>query len=465
MPLALVPRGQTLPSALGLLFAGLLFAASLRAQGAAGAGASLSGAVSNAAPIRPLAQNHVVVGESPAPGEVPLYSPTILRLDTGRLVAGYTRATDDTAKHGRSAEVLLTSDDHGVTWTKRAELPSLQGRIFAAGKSLYYLSTGAGLPMSRSDDQGVTWSKPVPLTAKELVWQQTPANVWHTRGNVYLAFERRNKIINTWGPSEKALVLLRARAGDDLTQPKAWTFSSELVFSDVVPGVRENNVGLEYFGVPFFPQAYPNRMEIAKSPRRTMPPIGWVEPGVVQIMDPDHVWFDPSGHTFHILARAHTGGTGFACLTKVVENSDGSMTMSLEQAPSGKKMLYLPVPGGQLRFHILYDAKSQLYWLVGSQATDSMTRADRMPKERFDLPYNERQRLVLHFSRNLVDWCFAGLVAKADSPKESRHYASMDIDGDDLVILSRSGDTRAKNAHEGNIITFHRVTDFRQLVY
>jgi hypothetical protein len=177
------------------------------------------------------------------------------------------------------------------------------------------------------------------------------------------------------------------------------------------------------------------------------------------------VWFDPTGHTFHLLARAHTGGTGFACLTKVTENADDTMTMSLERAPSGKTMLYLPLPGGQLRFHVLYDAKTRLYWLIGSQATDSMTRPDRLAKERFDLPYNERQRLVLHFSRNLVDWCFAGLVAKVDSPQASRHYASMDIDGDDLVILSRSGDERAKSAHEGNLITFHRVKNFRDLVY
>ena len=422
----------------------------------------------DAAPVRPLAQDHVIVGESPAPLEVPLYAPTILRLNSGRLVAGYTRATGTNPKHGPSAEVLLTSDDHGATWLKRAELPSLQGRLFAAGGRIYYVATGAGMPASRSDDHGVTWSNPVSLTAAALVWQQTPANVWHANGNVYLAFERRNKVIDAWGPSEKALVLLRARADADLTRPETWTISSELVFSDVVPGVRSNEInhtGLDFLGIPFFKEDYPNRAPVSTSPRRTMPPIGWVEPSVVQIVDPNHVWFDPTGHTFHLLARAHTGGTGFACLTKVVENPDGTMTMSLEHAPSGKTMLYLPLPGGQMRFHVLYDAKTKLYWLLGSQATDSMTRPDRLEKERFDLPYNERQRLVLHFSRNLVDWCFAGLVDKVVSPRESRHYASMDCDGDDLVILSRSGDARAKSAHDGNLITFHRVKNFRDLVY
>ena len=78
---------------------------------------------------------------------------------------------------------------------------------------------------------------------------------------------------------------------------------------------------------------------------------------------------------------------------------------------------------------------------------------------------NERHRLALHFSTNCIDWCFVGLVAVGDTPKQARHYASMAIDDGDLVILSRSGDKDAKTAHDGNMITFHRVKDFRNLMY
>jgi hypothetical protein len=39
------------------------------------------------------------------------------------------------------------------------------------------------------------------------------------------------------------------------------------------------------------------------------------------------------------------------------------------------------------------------------------------------------------------------------------------IDGEDLCIVSRSGDEHARTAHDGNIITFHRVRNFRSLVY
>jgi hypothetical protein len=141
------------------------------------------------------------------------------------------------------------------------------------------------------------------------------------------------------------------------------------------------------------------------------------------------------------------------------------METTLEMVPSGKRVLYLPCPGGQMRFHVLYDEPSERYWLLSTQATDSMRRPEALPPGRYGLPNNERRRLVLHFSRNLVDWCFAGVVAIGETEVASRHYASMAVDGDDLVVLSRSGDARAKSAHDGNLITLHRVPGFRDLVY
>ena len=94
-----------------------------------------------------------------------------------------------------------------------------------------------------------------------------------------------------------------------------------------------------------------------------------------------------------------------------------------------------------------------------------MRRIEYLDDERYGLPSDERCRLTLHYSKNMVDWCFACLVDKGDTEKQSRHYASMDIDGDDLVIASRSGDADAFDAHCGNLITFHRVRRFRDLIY
>jgi hypothetical protein len=258
------------------------------------------------------------------------------------------------------------------------------------------------------------------------------------------------------GPSaaQAASVLMRAKVDADLTRPESWTFASKLRPAEVLGGLD-----LGGFGVPFYePGSRP-------APGRQMGEFTWSESHVVQFLDPEHLWFHPRGKTFHLWARANTGGSGYAAVLKVVEQDDGSLVTQLETAPSGKKMLFVPCPGGQMKFHILYDDVTRKYWLLSTQATDSMARPDRLPPNRYNLPFDQRRRLQLHFSKNMIDWCFAGLVAVGPAEHASRHYASMVIDGDDLLVLSRSGDTRARSAHDGNLITFHRINDFRRLVY
>lgn len=414
-------------------------------------------------PVRPLAQDYIVVGESPKPLTIPLYNPTILRLESGRLVAGYMQSNKGDKKTPGAGMHMLTSDDGGLTWKERALMPRIgQARLIVAGGKIYMIGSGGVMYVTRSDDSGTTWTEPSEIAKGP--WHQTASNFIRAKGNVYLVIEKRiGNEITTWLPGELAPILMRAKETDDLTKASSWAFSSELPFKELISGYRTNNLEMDYFGVPFFPSTFPDRYSTA--PKRECAPIGWLEANVARITDPDHYWHDPAGKTFHILMRGHTGGTGYAALAKVVERDDGTMETMLETVPSGKKILFLPVPGGQMRFHITYDEKTKLHWLLGSQAMDSMTRSERLAADRYNLPNNERHRLVLHFSKNLVDWCFAGLVATGDSAGQARHYASMDIDGDDLVILSRSGDARAKNAHEGNIITFHRVKNFRDLVY
>mgnify|MGYP003717122329 CR=1 FL=1 len=415
-------------------------------------------------PIRALAQNHVVVAESPNPENIPLYNPSIVCLPSGRLIVSYLQS----GKHDpdvSSKSYILSSDDGGETWQNRAELRMGQARLFLAQDSIYIIGSGRELCISRSDDFGDTWSNPSVLAGGS--WHQTASNFLLAKGNVYLAIEKRtDREIQGWAVGDLAPILMRAKETDDLADAASWTFASELAFKDILPGYRQNDPEINWFGVPFYRQSFPRDTILSRNPvTRRFAPMGWLEANVARVVDPNHYWFDPDGNTFHLLMRANTGGTGYAALAKVTENEDGTMTTSLETVPSGKTMLFLPVPGGQMRFHIVYDEASELYWLLGSQATDSMSRAQTLAPERFSLPNNERHRLVLHFSKNLVDWCFAGVVAIGDAPGQARHYAAMAIDGDDLVVVSRSGDARAKSAHDGNLITFHRVADFRALVY
>jgi hypothetical protein len=412
-------------------------------------------------PVRPLANDYVVVFESPSPTNVYCYTPGLARLASGRLVATMDLGGSG-MKKGEPRGRCFTSDDRGKTWTLRTSFPFGHARPFAAGGALYILGQSGDLMVVRSDNGGETWGAPAKLTEKQH-WHQSACNVWFANGCVYLVMERRvASAIQSWPVGELAPVLMRGKVGDDLTKRESWAFASELSFHDTIPNI-EADPAIDFFGVPFYPSAYPRGA--LPAPKRNSAPIGWLETNVVQFGDPDHIWHDPKGKTFHLWARAHTGGTGYAAVAKVTENEDGTMTTSLEKVPSGKTALFVACPGGQMRFHVLYDEPTRLFWLLSSQATDSMTRADRLPENRFNLPNNERHRLQLHFSRNMVDWCFAGIVALGATPRESRHYASLLVDGDDLCVLSRSGDSRAKSAHDGNLITFHRVRDFRSLVY
>jgi hypothetical protein len=314
------------------------------------------------------------------------------------------------------------------------------------------------LKIIRSDDWGQTWTEPFNLTHNEK-WHGSATNIWYKGDYIYMVMEKRVKNnVKGWYISEMAPILMRGKINSDLTKRENWTFSSELVFCDAVKDKE-----LDWFGVPFFGGFYPDKKVLAKS--RTFFPTGWLEGNVVQICDPRHYFYDPNGNTFHIYLRANTGITNMACVIKAVENADVSITTQFQKAPSGKNILFVPMPGGHLRFHILYDEKTKLYWLLSNQSTDSMTRAEMLPKERYCLPDNERNRLQLHFSKNMTDWCFAGIVSISPAVDASRNYASMIIDGSDLHILSRSGDLDAKDAHNGNIITFHTIKNFRRLAY
>lgn len=416
-----------------------------------------------------LAPDFTVVVSSPSPVDTWCYSPGICRCPDGGLIATMdfggpgvirldgpksARGDDKVGNQGR----VYRSEDGGATWQLQTVFPFYHARPFYAGKTLYVLGHSHDLMAMRSDDDGRTWSAPATLTHDE-VWSQAPCNVHYANGCMYLVMEKQLRFdTGSWRSNGFGAVLMRAKTNTDLTRPEAWTYASSFSLRDICPTQQ-----VPLMGIPFFPVKDGPEGELA--PGRRPWPLGWLESNVVQITDPDHYWFDPAGRTFHLLARAPTSTTNLAALLKVVEHEDGSMTTHLEKSPSGVEMLYLPLPGGQMKFHILQDEVTRLYWLLSTQATDSMTRADRLPADRFNTPNDERQRLQLHYSKNCVDWCFAGLVASGATQRQARHYASMTIDGDDLLILSRSGDHHAASAHNGNLITFHRVKNFRPLAH
>jgi hypothetical protein len=412
--------------------------------------------------INKLSPDPVIVFKSPSPRDIYAYSPGILVAEGGRLVCtfdlggpgaerlpGSVRSCD-----GWSLGKIYTSDDGGIAWTHRADFPFLHARPFTAGGAIYIIGHAGDIHIMRSTDNGESWSEPHKLTHGEN-WMSACCNVLHDKGYVYLAMER----MSSPGWQNMEPVLLRAREGDDLLDVASWTFSDTIRAADTIDMDKT-----AYTPIPFYcinqnrgAQVIPGRLN-AGAP-------GWLETNVTRIYDPSHIWHDPTGHTYHLFARFHFGGTNFCAIFKAAERDDGGISMGFEKNPSGRDVVFLPMPGGHMKFYILYDEVTKFYWLLSTQSTDSMIKPELMPADRFNLPNNERQRLVLHFSKNLVDWCFAGLVDAGDTQRQARHYASMTAAGDDLLVVSRSGDADAHDAHNTDIVTFHRIHDFRRLIY
>lgn len=412
-----------------------------------------------------LADDHVKINYLDN-GKLSSYSPGICIAENGRIIVTAGTSGSDEAmaqfevkgrRYGGYVQGrIFVSDDGGITFRQTKTFPFMHARPFTAGKSIYVLGQCNDLMIIRSDDNGETWSEPCKLTEGE-DWHQAPCNVEYRNGFVYIVMEKRSpRKITGWMVNNIAPVLMRGRTGDDLTDRESWTFASELYFDEAV--CKDE---LDYHGIPFHWTTPDTYVEVA--PGRGCAEIGWLETNIVILRDRNHYLYDRD--TIHLYMRAHTGMTNYGAIAKVIENGDGSMTTMLEKVPSGKKLVYLPIPGGQMKFHIIFDETSGLYWLLSTQSTDSMTRADVLPPERYNLPDNERRRLVLHFSRNCFDWCFAGVVAMGEEEKMSRHYAAMAVRDNDLLVVSRSGDEKAISAHDTNFVSFHRIRDFRGLVY
>lgn len=440
--------------------------------------------------MKPLASDFTVAYRAEDPSRDFLYTPSILVRKSGR----YIMSLDIRDRYGK----ILVSDDRGQSWQLKAEASYFHASLFADGDRIYLLgcstveagqSKNRDLMIMYSDDEGETWSEVSFLTKGE-TWNHCATDVWYKDGFVYVpmdcTFLNEGEIIRSgWKPNIIAPVVLRGKMGTDLTKRENWLFSEKVRFRDVI--FEEE---IESIGVPFFksmeelkgsdvhaetfwasPAEYRHSYDFENN-RPSLPfyfhATGWLEANIVQITDPRHYWYAPSGKTLHLFMRANTHGTGYCAMMKAVErirNGREVIDIECEVNPSGKRVIFLPMPGGQNKFFVKYDEKTKLYWLVSVQARDSMTRMEYLSDDRYNVPSDERDRLVLHFSRNMVDWCFAGLVDQSGHDKQSRHYASMDIDGEDLIILSRSGDGDAYSAHDGNLITLHRVENFRSLVY
>lgn len=431
-----------------------------------------TGGTPNEWKIAPLAASGVPVFAAPDVDKVRVGNPALEAMPNGRLVAAVDLLGPG-VKHvsgpkGKLAHLnfwlqgkIFTSGDKGQTWNFRQDFPFSNPILFRDGPILYLLGHCGNLRIMRSADGGETWSAPAALAPSEDdAYTLPPANVLHANGSIYLVLMRITDFGIKGEPAPAlAAVVLRAREGANLLERKSWTWACTTTpFRDLFPAAL-----LEGFGVPFF--TIPERVhgQNAGGGRWVFRP-GWDSVHVLQIRDGNHYWYDPTGKALHLLARAYVHRGNVAVFARLEENQAGALQVRLENAPAGSRMPLLPLPGGNLRFHIVYDEPSALFWLASNQVTDSMCRAERLPRDRHGLPWDESHRLQLHYSRNLVDWSFAGLIDAGANPAEMRSAPRLAIQGNDLYCVCSSGRADGRSPYETGVVTLHAVPAFRELV-
>jgi hypothetical protein len=162
----------------------------------------------------------------------------------------------------------------------------------------------------------------------------------------------------------------------------------------------------------------------------------------------------------HVLLRTRIDVQLTTGVTSVCKLEDDGRNMNY------RFVQFYPMIGGQNKFKILYDDVSELYWSSTTFVPDPYQDSAPLQRKGFKgNPGNMRRILLLCYSLDGLNWLPAGCVAMSQNPLESFHYSSQVVDGNDLLVLSRSsvGGSLPYNNHDTNMSTFHRVKNFRSL--
>ena len=152
-------------------------------------------------------------------------------------------------------------------------------------------------------------------------------------------------------------------------------------------------------------------------------------------------------------------------ILRVDYRPEGGKAALIEIRSDGREAVFHPesgfldFPGGCKKFTIRFDPVSKFYWSLTNYvpARHGGHNAERT-----------RNTLALIRSHDLRRWAVRAIVLY--HPDRERHgfqYADWQFDGSDLIAVSRTafddGLGGARNQHDANYMTFHRVVGFRTL--
>ena len=298
---------------------------------------------------------------------------------------------------------IMQSTDKGRTWNQVYDLPFYTATPWVHDGALYLFASSAGtayrnddLFLLRSEDGGASWTEPTLLFAGH--YWNCPTGMVIRDGRIYWAL---CEFYGSAGTSPRAP---RVIAGD-LSGPldaTSWRMSNRPEF----PGIPETFLGQGGDGF--------------REP--------WLEQNVIE-----------ADGRLRVICRVKNG-TSLMDVCGVLDLEDDGTSLDLRFTQ------FHPMPGGHLKFSIVYDEVSRLFWTPANPGTK----------------YADRRYLMLLHSLDGLNWLHAGRIAAAASLQQSFMYGDCVVDGDDLIVASRTS-SGADGMHNADYATFHRIANFRRL--
>lgn len=352
-----------------------------------------------------------------------LGSPSIAILPNGNYVASHDTFGPKSTEHVKAVSRIYRSTNKGKSWQQVAEVNgAFWSKLFVHQQVLYFIGTDrhhGNIIIRKSTDNGATWTEPIDENNGLLRQGENhcaPMPLIEHNGRLWRAMESAEGPVKVWGKRYGAF-MMSIPLDADLMKAKNWT-SSNVLWHDST--YLKGNFN------------------------------GWVEGNVV--LTPDNRIVD--------VLRADDRST-FEEKAAIIDISDDGKTASFNEN-SG----FVNFPGGSKKFTIYHDKKSGLYWTLTNYIPDSL-KAELYKQPKRLRSSRVRNTLALCSSKNLRDWEINKIVLQSDNvASHGFQYVDWLFEGKDIIFLSRTayddGGRGARNCHDSNFITFHRINNFRK---
>lgn len=349
----------------------------------------------------------VIVDYSKPESGIYLGSPSVVILPNGEYLASHDYFGAG-VKGGANQTAVFLSKDKGGSWVKVITLDdSYWSNLFYHIDAVYLMGTSkeyGNLVIRKSVDNGVSWSSPTDkksgLLRDDFEYHTAPMPIAVHDGRIFRAMEVRSPAYG-WGINFEALVV-SAPLDADLLKSENWTVSNRIHFNQ------------DWLGS------------------------AWLEGNII---------VTPESKMVNIM---RVDNLEFGANAAILSYDDKANRLSFDPQKG-----FIKFPGGAKKFTIRYDEESKLYWTLSNNVRDFGYNAG-----------STRNSLTLSSSPDLYNWTVhEEILYHPDVAKHGFQYADWQFDGNDIVTLVRTAfDDEfggARNNHDANYMTFHRIIDFR----